>query len=133
MKYQLFTYGTLQCHEVMLAVTGRSFPSVRAILPGYIRFTVEGQVFPGIIKRSSSQVEGLLYRDIDSKALERLDAFESDFYEHKKVSVELDDQSMTTALTYVVSPPFHSLLTDQLWDLDKFRMNHLNAYLARLS
>lgn len=76
--FRLFAYGTLMLPEVMRAVCGAPFPTTKAVLVDYGRHLVKDEVFPAIIKNRGALTHGLLYRDIDRRSLERLDAFEGD-------------------------------------------------------
>ena len=77
---KLFTYGTLMFPEIFEVVAGKSFHYNDAELNGYIALSVKDQVFPGMIKSSQQTTSGVLYHDVNSEALQRIDAFESEMY-----------------------------------------------------
>lgn len=56
----IFSYGTLMIPSVMHAVTGRHFRSQKAILRDYARFTVKGELYPGIISITDAITEGIV-------------------------------------------------------------------------
>ena len=128
----MFVYGTLLIPAVMKAVTGQLFEHQPASLPGYARYIIKGQVFPGIIAAQDKSVDGMIYNAIDEMILQRLDAFESDVYERKKVLVTLENNQQVPAYTYVISRQHEYLLTDKSWDLEVFNRKHLADYLNRI-
>ena len=84
----LFAYGSLMFAPVIEFVIGRVPECCPAIIEGYRRLEVVGEVFPGIIKESGGdKVEGVLYANICEAEWQRLTAFEDDFYEIEQVSV----------------------------------------------
>lgn len=129
---RLFAYGTLIVPSVLQAVTGQTYAYDVASLPGYARYLIKGQVFPGIIAADNNSVEGIVYHDIDTNALMRMDAFESDVYERKQVLVALQNNQQLPAYTYVMSCEYEYLLTDQPWDIEVFKLKHLADYLKRI-
>jgi gamma-glutamylcyclotransferase (GGCT)/AIG2-like uncharacterized protein YtfP len=130
--FRLFTYGTLMVPEVMSAVCRTSFPAEKAVLAGFSRYGIKNEVFPAIIEKNGARTDGLLYRGISRKAIERLDAFEGDIYCRKEVKVTLTDGCEVCCLTYVLKDQHRHLLSGNLWNVDLFRDRHLAAYLARL-
>ena len=108
----LFAYGTLM------------FP---AVIKGYRRLKVAGELFPGLIRENDERVEGLVYVDITRDEWERLTAFEDDFYELQKVTVDCLGTNVS-ALAYVVPPSRKSVLSDKVWNPDFFRENHLAGF-----
>jgi len=127
----VFTYGTLLFPEVMEAVAGRVFASVPATLAGFARVCVRGAVYPGAREEAGGSIAGLLHRDVDAAALARLDRFEGELYERRRVRVALGDGTSIDAEVYVVPPTFVARLEPRAWDPDRFRREHLAAYLAR--
>ena len=116
----------------MQAVTGQMYAYDVACLSGYARYLIKGQVFPGIVKADQCSVGGIVYHDIDSMVLQRLDEFESEVYERKEVQVTLDNSQQVSAYTYVMSYEHEYLLTDLSWDVEVFKHKHLADYLKRI-
>ena len=114
----------------MQAVTGRSFKSIPATLPNYARYRIKQQVYPGIIAKTNSRVDGMLCYAIDEISMQRLDEFESEVYRRSKVLVQLTDGSEVEAFTYIIAPPYEHLLSGNNWDLEQFKQQHLPGYLA---
>jgi gamma-glutamylcyclotransferase (GGCT)/AIG2-like uncharacterized protein YtfP len=126
----LFTYGTLEVPAVMTAVTGRMFPAVDAVLPGFARFLVDGCVFPGIVAQPDAKTDGTLYEDLDANAMAMLDAYESFFYTRTAVSVITADNRDVSAWAYVMSSGEENRLSSTPWDRQRFIDNHLARYLG---
>lgn len=127
----VFTYGTLLFPEVMAAVAGRSFAAVPARLAGFVRVGVRGAVYPGAREEAGGSIGGVLYLEVDDDALSRLDRFEGELYERRVVSVRRDDGAACAAQVYVVPAVRHGRLSGAPWDVERFRREHLDAYLAR--
>lgn len=125
----LFTYGTLVVPEVMQAVTGESYPSTTAVLEGYACRLIEGECFPGIAPASGGRTEGVLYLGLDRETMKLLDRFEGDLYVRKRVAVRSDPLGLLSAYTYVMAEGGADRLTDEAWDLDRFKSEHLEEWL----
>lgn len=93
----LFVYGTLQFPEVLVALLGRTLHGRPAWLPDHARLGVRGEVFPGLVPRAGATTAGLLYEDVDAATLLRLDAFEGELYERRRVVVRADPTSRRAA------------------------------------
>ncbi len=106
----LFVYGTLMQSDVVAAVTGTSFASKPARLPGYRRISLAGH-YPYIVAEDDAFVDGLLLLDVDAAALAKLDAYEDEgvLYVRRTVSVLVDGQPHACQ-TYVGNPDTVSAL-----------------------
>lgn len=116
----LFTYGTLMDAAIMYRVCGEHFPSRATSLSGYIRKKLRDEVYPGVIARANSSVEGLLYFDISTRALGFLDEFEGSYYQRRRVITVASDGTAIEAETYVLRDNFTTLLSDEEWNLNDF-------------
>lgn len=118
---RLFVYGTLQDARVIRAVTGRTFASTAAILPDYRRNRVKDADYPGIVADITAKVGGCLLMDVDCVSLDKLDAFEGEYYQRIEVNV-MDLQSRHYACSvYVIAPHWLHLLTNEPWSLEEFQ------------
>jgi gamma-glutamylcyclotransferase (GGCT)/AIG2-like uncharacterized protein YtfP len=126
----LFVYGTLSFPEVMQAVTGRRFESLAAVLRGYRRRMLAGRVYPGIRPAPADSTAGFVYLSLDPATLACLDDFEGAEYERRQVAVGIDRGTLI-AETYVVPEGASGLLTEVLWDADRFVASHLRLYVER--
>ena len=129
MDMNIFTYGTLMIPGVMYSVTAREFRFKNASLRGYVRFTVKGESYPGIIPETDAVTEGIIYFDVDKLSLERLDAFEGDLYQRTSVRVETEKDEILNAETYVIKPKYRGYLSSKEWNVKEFNQKHLGAFL----
>ena len=102
----LFTYGTLMDHIIMDRVAGERFSSKPATLPGYVRKRIHDAVFPAISVRENNQVEGMLYLNVTTIAMDRLDIFEGDLYDRRRVNVIIEGEGNIEAYSYVLKPKY---------------------------
>lgn len=112
----------------MQAVTGRSFPSVPAVLAGFRRRRMAREDYPGIVPDSSELVDGLLVSVSDEADLAALDRFEGEQYERCQVVVNCGGQPVS-AWVYVVRAEHAHRLSDQRWDLQSFRAHFLQRFM----
>lgn len=124
----VFTYGTLQIPAIMTAVTGHAFVHHEASLPGYVRYRIRKQVFPGIVPNKLRYVPGIVYQGLDADTVRLLDHFEDDLYERQTVAIEVDGKTQR-AEAYVVARRHYGLLEKRSWSLEQFRSNYLQQYL----
>lgn len=125
----LFTYGTLVVPEVLLAVTGKSFPSTPGVLEGYSAFLVEGECFPAVAPTSGGATPGVIHLGLDKATLKYLDRFEGKLYERKRVAVRSETLGLMSAETYVIAKDAAGKLTKKPWDVESFRDEHLEEWL----
>ena len=127
---RLFSYGTLMLGEVMELVGGRRFTQRPALLAGFQRRRLRGEVYPAIVPAAATRVEGVLWEDLDRAALARIDRFEGAIYERQEQPVEVADGEVRSAFVYVLRPEQRVLLLEYDWDEAEFRACHLRDYLA---
>lgn len=116
----LFTYGSLMCEDIMAAVAGVSLVCTPAVLPGYCRFLVKNEQYPGVVADAGGTVPGIVYHAITSEGWARLDAFEGEFYDRRLVTVRYAHNTEAQVYCYVFRPEFHHLLTTIAWDYVAF-------------
>ena len=113
MRYiNLFTYGTLMNEALMQRLTGKTFKWCEAMLHDYKRVMVKGEDFPGIIPFKGDTVRGRLYFGVDNESLKRINEYEDEFYELKRVSVHTDNGESVDACAYVIKEEFKHVLSD---------------------
>jgi gamma-glutamylcyclotransferase (GGCT)/AIG2-like uncharacterized protein YtfP len=117
----VFAYGTLMFPEVWKAVVGREFASVEGTADGYAIYRVRDAVFPGIVAAGKRDaVRGVVYLDVDPESVARLDMFEDEFYRRETLSIDCDDDEHRSAEAYVVPNTNRAVLTEDIWQRDKF-------------
>jgi len=125
----LFTYGSLMYPEVWSRVMQRSHPSRSAILAGYSRHQLPGETHPAMIpSRPDSRIEGVLYSDLTPEELTRLDRFEDEGVDYKRITVNVETASgPVEAFTYAYMHP--ARVSASLWDPVQFEQAGLLVFL----
>lgn len=123
----IFVYGTLQSPEIVEKLTGKSFKTTRAVLPGYRLWCVEKSDYPAIIKNENAETKGLIIEDVDDLSLNIISFYEGDEYEIQKVTVLVDEKPVS-ATAFVWAKEIE-LLTDMDWDFQRFKLESLAYYL----
>ena len=124
----LFAYGTLMLPQVMAAVAGGVYRGVPALLPDHARYGLRGETYPGLVPEARRATDGILYRDVDAQALQRLDAFEGDWYVRTPVAALVDGEAVA-AVTYVLVEAQRHRLHRRRWSLARFEARHLAGFL----
>jgi gamma-glutamylcyclotransferase (GGCT)/AIG2-like uncharacterized protein YtfP len=119
----LFTYGSLMCEDIMTTVVGAQLPCTPAILPGYRRFLVKGEQYPGVTADVSGSVAGMVYHNISLEGWLRLDRFEGAMYNRSPVIVHFANGTERLVYCYLFRPEFFDRLTAIEWDYDTFLRN----------
>lgn len=123
MSYQVFTYGSLMCADIMSAVCGYPLSGQPADINGYRRLSVKAELYPGMIPDPGCAVVGVLYDGVTMSALARLDAFEGDYYRRECLVVTDRQGERSGAYAYVFRRRFYHLLSDREWCFDTFQKN----------
>ncbi len=123
----IFVYGTLLSSEIVKKLTGKTFKTCAAVLPGYQLYRVKNHDYPAIIQNKGSETNGLILENADDSSLEVLSFYEGDEYEKKKVTVFVNGKP-EVALAFVWTKEI-DLLTDERWDFQEFEKNSLEYYL----
>ena len=129
----LFVYGTLMDREIFQIVAGELPSSDQAILHGYIRKQVIGEVYPAIAERTESEVVGILYDNLSETALHRLDRFEGDQYDRCRVKVSLQTGQFADAQVYVFAEKSKQRLSSDNWDYQAFLNGEKELFLKGYS
>ena len=114
----------------MAALTGKTFPAVRATAEHYARVLLKGQPYPGIYERHGTVTPGKLYSKIDAESLKVIDAFEDDIYVREAIDVTIERGEVVEALAYVVPEVHANRLGSVPWDADIFMARYGQEYIA---
>jgi gamma-glutamylcyclotransferase (GGCT)/AIG2-like uncharacterized protein YtfP len=128
----LFAYGTLMFPAIIHAVIGRIPGQRPAVIEGYRRLVVAGELFPALIANDESDesVEGVLYDNITPEEWKRLIAFEDPFYKLESVDVHCAGREVR-AVAFILPPALNSLLSEKVWEPDAFRESFLERWASR--
>lgn len=116
----LFTYGSLMCADIMLEVSGQKTRHQAAHLNNYFCSQIHNETYPGITPVTGERVSGVVYFDLNTRALEKLDAFEGEYYERKDVDVQCSGTTPTKAMAYIIKPEYRKILTGTPWSFEDF-------------
>lgn len=113
---RLFAYGTLQDSRLLARLAGRPLAGRAAVLRDYVRYTVAGEEYPGILPQEWAETDGMVFEGLRAEDWTRLDHYESDLYDRLPVTVHFPDGSACVAYAYVIPPENRSALSELPWD-----------------
>ena len=83
---RVFVYGSLMSRPVLLALLGRVPRADPAVLCGFERRRVAGEVFPALVARASApRLRGLVFSELSLAERRIFDEFEDDAYQKQTV------------------------------------------------
>ncbi len=114
---KVFVYGTLMFERMQYAVCKRTFESVEACICGFARQNVfyEGKkmIFPALIVRENSTVNGKILLDVDDDSLQRIDLYENTLY--KRIIVTAQTQTENIECFAYLFMPFAACILCGEW------------------
>jgi gamma-glutamylcyclotransferase (GGCT)/AIG2-like uncharacterized protein YtfP len=126
----VFTYGSLMFDPVWSFVVAGDYDRCVAILPGYERKSVRGEVYPVVIPTAGhSQVPGILYFDVSASDMARLDTFERKYYFRRTEQVITLDKAAVAAEVYVLSEEYYAMISHVQWDPVHFSTTDLELFI----
>jgi gamma-glutamylcyclotransferase (GGCT)/AIG2-like uncharacterized protein YtfP len=126
----VFTYGSLMFDRVWSEVVEGSYDRVESLLQGYERKSVRNEDYPVIVPSSPhSQVQGIVYYDVSTADLTRLDRFEGGYYFRKTVEVLTVDKIKLEAEVYILKEEYYSIISFREWDPDHFCATGIHIFL----
>ena len=115
----------------MRAITGQVHVLQRAVLSGYARYRVKGEIYPGLVLEQDAETPGILYQGLVRREVRKLDAFEGSLYQRTRVAVRLETGDWVKAQTYVIVPSCRHRLSDQPWSMDAFGRQGVRQFIER--
>lgn len=129
--HNIFTYGSLMFDRVWARVVKGHYPSTPATLHGYQRLAVRGEEYPVALPAAHASIPGVLYLGVNPADIERLDAFEGDYYLRLPTPVVLASGQTRLAETYILKPSYRHIAEPGDWDVEKFRTSGIEHFIAR--
>lgn len=130
----LFCYGTLMFPAVWRLLVACENEKCSATLPGYVVRKVRDDVYPVLVDaEAGSEANGVVYFNVDGRAVARLDAYEGGIYQRRQVVVEATECGPLVCQAYVLKHRHRGLATATPWDADHFERALLADYVARLA
>jgi gamma-glutamylcyclotransferase (GGCT)/AIG2-like uncharacterized protein YtfP len=125
---RLFAYGTLRCPEILEKVIGTRLEGVPGRVNNHACLCVRGEHYPGLVLAHGSEVDGLVYT-FPTYLWPRLDAFETEQYIRKPVTVWYPDGKRELVQAYLFRPEYRRLLVRTPWDFEAFLSQGKQAFL----
>ena len=119
----IFTYGSLMFEEVWNSLVLGQYTSAPAFLEGYARRCVKNKEYPVVFEANES-VNGILYYDVEPYDVERLDAFEGEYYERKTILLN----NCIDAHVYVLKKEYYEIIDDKPWDEEAFAKEGIKRF-----
>ncbi len=117
----IFTYGSLMFPEIWQRVVRGNYVSATATLPGFARYALADDTYPGMVAQANATVEGVLYYDVAPQDLAALDAFEGSEYRREDVNVVIESGESVIACTYIFLA--EQRLSGLPWEPQAFQMS----------
>ncbi len=106
------------------------YQAFEASLSGFVRRSIRHENYPAIIAdRLAATVDGIIYLDISSDDLKRLDDFEGSIYQRQHVQVRTND-NLYAADTYVLKTEYRHLLSDTVWNPEDFQKTGIDRFIG---
>ena len=119
----IFTYGSLMFEEVWNQLVSGKYSHAPALLEGYARRCVKQEEYPVIFEANES-VKGVLYYDVEPCDIEKLDAFEGEYYERKSVFLN----NCVDAQVYVLKKEYFEIIEEKPWDEEAFKNEGIKRF-----
>jgi len=127
----IFTYGSLMFDRVWSLVVDGTYRKTEAVLTGFDRKGIKGEVYPAIYPSSThSRVRGIVYKDITEADLGKLDIFEGEYYFRKSEKVITKDNGIIPAEIYVLKEEYYTLISNLDWNAANFKKIDIHHFLA---
>lgn len=121
---KLFAYGTLMWPEVLQAVVGRRLYGIPAVLSGFERKRVKGELYPALVaSQPGDVVEGILYLDLAEEEFRYLDRFEGEEYDRQTVRI-----GKAHAQVYVLADAWLHRADTRAWHPEDMQTDRLEAF-----
>jgi gamma-glutamylcyclotransferase (GGCT)/AIG2-like uncharacterized protein YtfP len=124
----VFAYGSLMYASVWTRVVAGDYAQADALLRGYARRRIRGEVYPALLAEPGGSVAGVAYLGVAPADLVALDQFEGEPYRRIEVPVELGDGRVVSACTYLYLRP--DRVEAHPWDPERFERAELAYFLA---
>ena len=125
----VFVYGSLMYDPVWGSVVQGAYQNLSAVAANHRRHAVIGETYPAMVPAAGHSVHGLLWLDVASEDIHRLDVFEGAEYTRSVIEVLGADGQTWQAHTYLWNRP--DQLPDADWSVAEFERTGLTKFLDR--
>ncbi len=130
----LFAFGTLLDLDVLQHVCAEPMHDVYlqpAVLPGFIQRYVSQELFPALVQDNSKQAHGAIIHGLNEIMLQRIKAYEGDFYyELTDINVLVDGGVEQTCQYFKALGSVD--MTDKTWELSEWQAAHKTQWMQML-
>ena len=127
----IFCYGTLMFPEVWSVVVKGQYTARVGYINGYERRAVKAETYPCVIAASANErLQGVVYLDVDTTDVLRLDRFEGAYYRRINTPCSFEDGSDGEVDVYLFRDAYHHLVSSRPWDLEQFKKSGMAKFLA---
>jgi len=117
--------------RVWSLVVDGNYRKTEAVLTGYERKGVKGEVYPAIYPSSThSQVRGIVYMDIIEADVGKLDIFEGEYYFRKSAKVITKNNRIIPVEVYVLKEEYYPVISHRDWNAAKFEKIDIHHFLT---
>ncbi|MCU4674878.1 gamma-glutamylcyclotransferase [Catenovulum sp. 2E275] len=127
----IFTYGSLMYAPVWQTIVAGNYHSEPACLDGFIRYGVKNEEYPVVKPNPQAQTQGLIYFNVNSQDLTRLDIFEGEYYQRQTKNLVLAKGETIQADCYILKPDYYDISDNLDWSIQKFEQVGLQNFLAK--
>ncbi len=116
--------------QIWSQVVKGEYDRCEAILQGYDRKGARNEVYPVLFPSSpQSQVQGIVYLDVSSSDLIKLDHFEGEYYFRKTEQVVTEKAEVISAEVYVLKEEYYAIISHEDWDAEHFSSTGIHLFL----
>lgn len=127
----IFTYGSLMYAPVWTKVVTGHYPYQTATLYDYQRVCVKNEDYPVIIPQAGKQLHGIIYFDVSTADVKRLDAFEGEYYNRINHPIQCQTGNILEAAMYALAPEHSTIAELKPWPVEQFEQTGLQRFLQQ--
>jgi len=126
----VFTYGSLMFDLIWSNVVEGSYEQVNGTIFGFERRCIRNELYPALIPGPvSSSVDGVLYFNVNTADLQRLDSFEGSYYARQTLQVHTEN-NLFLAESYVLAAAYRRIATKKAWDPEQFGDEGIERFIS---
>ena len=123
----VFTYGSLMYPPIWKRVVLGDYEHSDGYVSGYRRLRILSKVYPALI-RGDQRVQGVIWFQVSTADVDRLDRFEGAYYRRSKCFTKLIDGSTVRCQVYLWNQCYQDLLLNLEWDPSAFEKEGIKRF-----
>lgn len=114
--------------EVWNSIVKGSYNKCIASINGYERLNIKNEVYPALVKKKNSEVMGVIWKNVSSLDVEKLNIFEGDYYSLEKgQAIEKSGKKIQISF-YLLKNRYSYILENSTWSKRKFETKGLQLF-----